>query len=85
MLFITICIKSQGDSGCQKFIQFADSKIWESKTAMTEGSIISAGNNNGFASASSRLLPERVQKFNENKKDINISYIYEESLCHELP
>jgi len=52
---------------------------------MTEGSIISAGNNNGFASASSRLLPERVQKFNENKKDINISYIYEESLCHELP
>jgi hypothetical protein len=35
---------------------------------MTEDNIISAGNNNGFASAASRLLPERVQKYNENQK-----------------
>jgi hypothetical protein len=35
---------------------------------MTDDNITSAVNNNGFASAASRLLPERIQKFNENQK-----------------
>jgi len=35
---------------------------------MTADNITSAANNNGFASAASRLLPARVQKFNENQK-----------------
>jgi hypothetical protein len=35
---------------------------------MTEDNVISAVNNNGCASAASRFLPERVQKFNENRK-----------------
>ena len=54
----------------------------QDKAALTEGSIISAANNNGFASAGSRMSLEGVEKFNEKKR-----YkfpIFEQPLRHEL-
>jgi hypothetical protein len=47
----------------------------ESKVTLSEERIIVRGENNGFASATTRFSPALVQKYHGKSKEVNASFI----------